>query len=138
MEFGVGATVGRAVGRVFVGGSPGLAPTRASVITIIIGHVRWDGCVYRVAFIDGGEDHLRLSPLLSVRRRCSANSSSLISMSSSLFGTRVASPWYSFSLSILTTWVPRLLPSFQLGSGVILTMVSYLASSAQILHGPVQ
>ncbi len=32
----------------------------------------------------------------------------------------------------------RLLPSFQLGSGVILTMVSYLAGSAQILQGPIQ
>ncbi len=81
----------------------------------------------------------QLLPLsLFVRWRCSANSSSLISMSNSLFGMRIASPWYSFSLSILTTWVPHLLPPFQLGSGVILTMVSYLAGSAQILQGPVQ
>ncbi len=79
----------------------------------------------------------RLLPLsLFARWRCLANSSSLLT--NSLFGMRVVSPWYSFSLSILTTWVPCLLPSFQLGSGVILTMVSYLAGSAQVLQGPVQ
>ncbi len=72
------------------------------------------------------------------RPRCSANSSSLISTSVPGLGTRVAFPWYSFNLSILTTWVPLLLPSFQLGSGVILTMVSYLAGSAHTLQGPVQ
>ncbi len=78
---------------------------------------------------------LLLSP---VRPRCSANSSSLISMSVPCLGTRAVFPWYSFNLSILTTWVPLLLPSFQLGSGVILTMVSYLAGSAHTLQGPVQ
>ncbi len=81
---------------------------------------------------------LPLLPLAPVRHRCSANSSSLISTSTPWLGTRAVFPWYSFSLSIVTTWVPLLLPYFQLGSGVILTMVSYLAGSAHTRHGPVQ